>query len=117
MKKIYQKIAKCRISNDKNLIKVCDFENIKLTGVFPKSKKEIIKSTPLEVVFSNKSKLLQLNHNYNFSDLFGMNYGYRSSLNKSMVNHLKNPKNQIYYLLKKVQKCCLEKTIFVSVKL
>jgi len=100
MKKIYQKISKCRISNDKNLIKVCDFENIKLTGVFPKSKKEIIKSTPLEVVFSKKSKLLQLSHNYNFSNLFGMHYGYRSALNKSMLNHLKKKFHKLNKKLK-----------------
>jgi len=100
MKKIYQKISKCRISNDKNLIKVFDFKNIKLTGIFPKSKKEIIKSTPLEVVFSKKSKLLQLNHNYNFSSLFGMRYGYRSALNKSMVYHLKKKFNKLNKKLK-----------------
>ena len=44
MKKIYQKISKCRISNDKNLIKVFDFKNIKLTGIFPKSKKKLLKA-------------------------------------------------------------------------
>lgn len=100
MIKLYKKIKSCRISNDKKLIKVCDFGNIKLTGVFPKSRKNKIKSTPLQVVFSNKSKLLQLNHNYNFSELFGMNYGYRSGLNQSMVNHLKNKQIKLNKILK-----------------
>ena len=100
MVKLYKKITKCRISNDKKLINVCDFGNIKLTGVFPKSRKEKIKSTPLQVVFSNKSKLLQLNHNYNFSELFGMNYGYRSGLNQSMVNHLRDKKFKLNKKLK-----------------
>ncbi len=89
MKKIYSKISKCRISEDKKLIKVCDFGKIKLTGIFPRNKNQILVNTPLEIVFSKKSKLLQLNHNYNSTKLFGMNYGYRSGLNKSMVNHLK----------------------------
>ena len=40
MVKLYTKITKCRISNDKKLIKVCDFGNIKLTGVFPKNRKK-----------------------------------------------------------------------------
>mgnify|MGYP001227600080 CR=1 FL=1 len=100
MVKLYTKITKCRISNDKKLIKVCDFGNIKLTGVFPKNRKKKIKSTPLQVVFSNKSKLLQLNHNYNFSELFGMNYGYRSGLNQSMVNHLRDKKFKLDKRLK-----------------
>ena len=51
MKKIYSKILKCRICNDKNLVNICKFENIKLTGIFPKDKKKYIDETPLEVVF------------------------------------------------------------------
>jgi len=89
MKKIYSKISKCRISGDKNLINICKFGNIKLTGIFPRNKKKLIDETPLQVVFSRKSKLLQLNHNYNLPKLFGNNYGYRSGLNTSMVQHLK----------------------------
>ena len=89
MKKIYKKINKCRISNDKNLYNLIDFNEIALTGIFPKRKNTKIKKTPLSLVFSNKSKLLQLKHNYNFNHLFGSNYGYRSGLNKSMVEHLK----------------------------
>ena len=88
MKKIFSQIKKCRISNDKKLINLCNFGDITLTGVFPKNKKTKLKKTPLQVVFSNKSKLLQLKHNYNLNNLFGYNYGYRSSLNSSMKNHL-----------------------------
>ena len=88
MKKIFSQIKKCRISDDKKLINLCNFGDITLTGVFPKDKKTKLKKTPLQVVFSNKSKLLQLKHNYNLNNLFGYNYGYRSSLNSSMKNHL-----------------------------
>ena len=88
MSEMYKKISKCRICNDKNLIDVCNFGEITLTGVFPKNKNKKLKKTPLQVVFSKKSKLLQLKHNYNLKKLFGFNYGYRSSLNVSMKNHL-----------------------------
>ena len=84
MKKIYKTIKKCRISDDKNLKSLIKFGNITLTGVFPKKKNTKIISTPFEIVFSEKSKLLQLKHNYNHKYLFGSNYGYRSSLNKSI---------------------------------
>ena len=89
MTKIYKKITKCRICEDKKLLKVYKFNDINLTGIFPSQKKKKIDKTPLEVVFSKKSKLLQLRHNYDVKKLFGKNYGYRSNLNSSMVAHLK----------------------------
>ena len=89
MKRLYTKIKNCRISHDKKLYKLIDFGKIYLTGIFPSKKNTKVLKTPLSIVFSNKSKLLQLEHNYNGDYLFGSNYGYRSSLNKSMVSHLK----------------------------
>ncbi len=88
MNQIYKSIKCCRISSDKKLKKVINFGRIKLTGIFPKHKKKKILSTPLELVYSENSKLLQLKHNYNHKYLFGSNYGYRSGLNRSMVKHL-----------------------------
>jgi len=86
---ISKKIKKCRVCDDKNLISIKKFPNLGLTGVFlKKCQKTII--TPLEVVFSKKSSLLQLRHNYNSNILYGNNYGYRSGLNPVMVNHLKS---------------------------
>jgi len=92
-KNIYKKINKCRISDDKNLISVAKFPSMGLTGTFPKSRNEKILRTPFEVMFSKKSKLLQLKHNYNPSILYGKNYGYRSGLNPTMIKHLKLKQN------------------------
>ena len=86
---IYKKIKKCRISDDNNLISVAKFPLMGLTGTFPKNNNQKIKKTPFEVVFSKKSNLLQLKHNYNPNLLYGKNYGYRSGLNPKMINHLK----------------------------
>ena len=99
MTKVFKKIRSCRISNDKNLISVAKFPLMGLTGTFPKTKQSKIIKTPFEVVFSKKSKLLQLKHNYNSNILYGSNYGYRSGLNPLMVNHLKVKKK---YLCKKL---------------
>ena len=87
---MYKKITKCRISNDKNLKIVFKPEKITLTGEFPSKKFKSYNKMPLEVVFSKKSGLLQLNHNYMESKLFGDNYGYRSGLNKFIVKIDKN---------------------------
>ena len=41
------------------------------------------------MVICNKCKLLQLEHNFDANEMYGENYGYMSSLNSSMVSHLK----------------------------
>ena len=51
-----------------------------LTGAFLRIINKIPK-TPIELVFSIKSKLLHLNHNCIFKILHGKNYSYRSGLN------------------------------------
>ena len=40
MKKIFSQIKKCRISNDKKLINLCNFGDITLTECFLKIKKQ-----------------------------------------------------------------------------
>ena len=96
---LFSKIKKCRISNDNKLIKIGKLGNFSLTGAFHK-KKSLNKKTPIELVFSKKSKLLQLAHNYDEKKLFGKNYGYRSSLNKSMISHLKKKKEDLTKIAK-----------------
>ncbi len=94
MNKTYKKIKYCRISKDRNLYNVGKIGPLTLTGTFLKNQKDEIPITPVDMVFSRKSFLLQLKHNYNQSLLFGENYGYRSSLNQTMKNHLvKKSKN------------------------
>lgn len=82
------KIAACRISKSKNLIPILSLGTQKLTGVFPSSPKEAITEGPLELVWCPDSGLVQLNHSYDLDQMYGMNYGYRSGLNRSMVDHL-----------------------------
>ena len=94
MKKI-STINQCRISASKNLITVLNLGNQSLTGIFPKSKDDKITKGPLELVWCPESSLLQLKHSFNLSEMYGKNYGYRSSLNISMVDHLKHKIFQI----------------------
>lgn len=78
----------CRISGSENLISVLNLGNQALTGIFLKDITRPIVSGPLELVWCPDSGLLQLKHSYDISDMYGMNYGYRSGLNQSMVRHL-----------------------------
>ena len=98
---IYQTIQKCRISKKRDLVSVGKFEDMSLTGIFPRNQKQNqkIPRVPFEVVYSRSSKLLQLKHNYNPKLLYGDNYGYLSSLNPVMVKHLKKKSS---FLKKKI---------------
>lgn len=90
---LYREIKKCRICGNPNLKNIINLGNLALTGLFPR-KKETIEGGPLELVkckddgSGKHCGLLQLRHNYDLNTLYGDNYGYRSGLNKSMVNHL-----------------------------
>ena len=83
------KIKNCRSCKSTHLIKVYSLGKQSLTGVFPPKKNTNITKGDLSMIICNKCKLLQLQHNFNPDEMYGSNYGYMSSLNKSMVSHLK----------------------------
>lgn len=84
----YREIEGCRIGGGKNLVSVLNLGYQDLTGVFPKSALQPVTSGPLELVWCPDSGLLQLKHSYDAQEMYGDNYGYRSGLNQSMVDHL-----------------------------
>jgi hypothetical protein len=66
-----------------------------LTGVFPPASELDVEAGPLELLKCDECHLVQLAHNYDLSKLYGENYGYRSGLNQSMVNHLQSKVQKI----------------------
>jgi len=86
----YKQITECRVGGTRNLVSVLDLGRQALTGVFPRSTSEPVTEGPLELVWSPDSGLLQLRHSYDPDEMYGENYGYRSGLNQSMVDHLGN---------------------------
>ena len=84
-------ITACRICRGKNLEPILSLGQQYLTGVFPKSANERLTCGPLELVKCHGEEgcgLVQLRHSYESAEMYGANYGYRSSLNRSMVRHL-----------------------------
>lgn len=88
-----KKIVRCRICGNENLVSIVNLGFQKLTGVFPTPEQEIgggelelVKCMPIDG--HAVCGLVQLRHSCNGSDMYGENYGYRSGLNASMVNHL-----------------------------
>lgn len=94
-KQNYRKLNTCRISGSQNLISVLNLGEQALTGVFPKSRDSSITRGPLELVWCPDSGLLQLAHTFDTSEMYGENYGYRSGLNQSMVQHLTRKMRQL----------------------
>jgi NDP-4-keto-2,6-dideoxyhexose 3-C-methyltransferase len=100
---MYTKIKKCRICGNEDLVLVLNLGVQTLTGVFPRFKDDEITKGPLNLLkCSGKGDtcgLLQLEHTYDLSELYGENYGYRSGLNQNMVTHLANKVKKIESLI------------------
>ena len=84
------KISKCRSCSGTKLIESLDLGHQSLTGIFPSKRNQKISSGRLKLVFCDECKLLQLSENFNQTEMYGDNYGYKSSLNPTMVQHLKS---------------------------
>ena len=88
---MFKTISKCRICGSEHLASVMALGEQALTGVFPHSRSEKITTGPVELVKCSGvggCGLVQLKQSYDLSEMYGMNYGYRSGLNASMVRHL-----------------------------
>ena len=83
------KIKSCRSCNSKNLIKLFSLGKLNFTGKFP-SLNQKIKKEPISLAICKKCELVQLTHNFDLKYLYGPDYGYRTGINKTMLNHVKN---------------------------
>ena len=84
------KISQCRSCKSKNIKKAFDLGLQSLTGVFPKTKEINISKGRLSLALCIDCSLLQLVNSFDRNEMYGENYGYMSSLNQSMINHLEN---------------------------
>jgi len=82
------KIKSCRLCNSFKLTKLFSLGNLCFTGKFP-LKKQKIKKKPIQVVLCKNCGLVQLGHNFDLKYLYGPDYGYRTGINKTMLNHVK----------------------------
>ena len=83
-----RRLDACRLCGGSELVTVLQLGEQALTGVFPGSAEEPVVSGPLELVWCSSCTLLQLAHSYDPLEMYGDNYGYRSGLNRAMVEHL-----------------------------
>jgi hypothetical protein len=85
---MYQEINKCRVCDKTELRNILSLGDQYLTGVFPNSINTLVTKGPMDLVLCPSCSLVQLKQSFPIKEMYGNNYGYRSSLNKSMVNHL-----------------------------
>ncbi len=88
---IFHEIDHCRICGNTQLVPILHLGIQYLTGVFPRNPSHPLTCGPLELVKCHGDEscgLVQLHHSYESREMYGDNYGYRSSLNQSMVQHL-----------------------------
>ena len=83
-----QIISKCRLCDSSELLPVLDLGSQASTGVFPSSADAALTCSPLELIRCAGCGLVQLRHSIAAPEMYGVTYGYRSGLNKSMVQHL-----------------------------
>jgi NDP-4-keto-2,6-dideoxyhexose 3-C-methyltransferase len=87
---LFREIKQCRICGNTQLEPILDLGMQALTGVFPKRGTSVEK-TPVVLVKchgNGSCGLVQIKHSVDLATMYGENYGYRSSLNQSMVTHL-----------------------------
>lgn len=93
--KPYRVIDRCRICGNRELATLLRLGTQALTGVFPRSRGQRVTAGPVELVKCREGRdpdacgLVQLRQSYDKHEMYGMDYGYRSGLNQSMVRHLR----------------------------
>ena len=83
-------MIKCRNCKSSKLVKVIFIGKQVVSSIFPKSKPKKSKKYSLDLYECKNCKLVQLGKSIPLGNMYGETYGYRSSLSKLMVNHLKN---------------------------
>ena len=101
-RRIFREIETCRICGNRELLSILSLGEQYLTGVFPNVRGADLSKGPLELVVCDRGTnsgacgLVQLRQSYDLTEMYGNNYGYRSSLNRAMVKHLDE---KVHYLL------------------
>lgn len=88
-------IVKCRVCASESITEVLDLGTTAFTGVFPASPEEQIDHGRLSLLVCEGCGLVQLADSFPADVLYGDNYGYRSGLNASMLQHLRRTANRL----------------------
>ena len=80
---------KCKNCKKNSLKKVVEIGKQPLSGFFYSKKKQNLKKYSLDLYKCSKCNLVQLFNNVNIKKMYGKHYGYKTSVSKMMISHLK----------------------------
>lgn len=84
------KIKKCRNCESKKIKKLFTLGNLSYSGFFPAHQSVKVEKKNLTLVKCSICHLVQLDEKFNPKKLYNNNYGYRTGINSTMTNHVKN---------------------------
>ena len=96
----YNKIHRCRLCYSNKLKPLIDFGSICLSSAFPYKNLKYKKIIPMIFGICKNCRSVQLLHDYDLKELYNNDYGYRSGINQSMIDHLTNITNDIKKIIK-----------------
>ena len=100
---MFRKIEKCRVCGNEYYYTVLNLGNQYISGIFPKQVDLDMYKGPLKLVKCDEGTggcgHVQLEHTFDLPTMYGDEYGYRSGLNGSMVNHLRGKYEKISQLV------------------
>ncbi len=88
-------VTQCRVCHSPHVAEVLDFGVTAFTGVFPAAADEHVDEGALRLVVCKSCGLAQLADSFPADVLYGDNYGYRSGLNASMLQHLRRTAHRL----------------------
>ena len=92
---------KCRNCSLKLKKKIVEIGNQPISSIFYKNKKYNLKKYPLDLFKCSRCSLVQLLKNAPLKEMYGENYGYKTSISNMMVGHLKK---KFFFLSNKIKK-------------
>ena len=83
------KIKVCRNCKSNKFFNLFSLGKLSFTGKFSKNFFQNIPKAHLSLIMCKTCRLVQLDRNFNLKYLYGKDYGYRTGINKTMMDHVK----------------------------
>ena len=86
---------KCKNCKQSSLKKIIEIGKQPLSGFFYSTKKNNLEKYSLDLYKCSNCKLVQLNNPANTKKMYGAHYGYKTSVSKMMISHLREKVNRL----------------------
>ena len=83
------KIHNCRNCKNIKFFDLFSLGKLSYTGKFPKNKRINIPKEEIKLIMCSSCKLVQISKNFSLNYMYNQDYGYRTGINQTMTNHVK----------------------------